>query len=132
MSKERTLYEPANWQLIAVLPIVYEVFPKIVYNRISSQLFGRQSFDKYGCTSGMRIVDARLCAELFTNIHLEFHMSLWILSMDMRKAVETIDHRALVEALRSRHLPEEHVALVSLLHTNQNANVNHSSEFPVQ
>ena len=42
------------------------------------------------------------------------------------------DHRILMEALRSRHLPEEYVALLSLLYSNQKASVNHSSEFPVQ
>ena len=48
-------------------------------------------------------------------------MPLWILSIDMRKAFDTIDHRALMEALRSRNLPDEYVALLSLLYTNQMA-----------
>ena len=61
----------------------------------------------------MRIEDAFVCVEIIINIHLEFHMPLWILSMDMRKAFDTIDHRALMEALRSRHLPKEYVALLS-------------------
>ena len=38
-----------------------------------------------------------------------------MLSMDMRKAFDTIDHLALVQALRSRGLPESYVSLLSLL-----------------
>ena len=60
----------------------------------------------------MRIEDALLCIEIQINTYLEFHMPLWILRMNMRKAFDTIDHRALIEALRSRNLPEEYVAFV--------------------
>ena len=75
----------------------------------------------------MRIEDALLCNEILVNIQLEFHMQLWILSVDMRNAFDTINHRAFMEALRSRHLPEEYVTVLSLLHSNQKMNVNHSS-----
>ena len=43
-----------------------------------------------------------------------------------------MDHRALMQALRSRNLPDEYVALLSLLYKSQKATVNHSSEFPIQ
>ena len=61
-------------------------------------------------------------------------MPLWILSIDMCKAFDTINHHALMQALRSRNLPDEYVALLLLLllYTNQKASVNHSSEFPIQ
>ena len=50
----------------------------------------------------------------------------------MREAFDTIDHCALIEALRSRHLPEEYVAFLFSLYINQKTHVNHSSQFPVQ
>ena len=50
----------------------------------------------------------------------------------MRKVFDTIGYRALMQALRLRNLPNEYVALLSLLYTNQKANVNHSSEFLIQ
>ena len=36
-------------------------------------------------------------------------MPLWILSIDMRKAFDTIDLHALMQALRSRNLLDEYV-----------------------
>ena len=59
-------------------------------------------------------------------------MSLWMISMDMRKAFVTIDHIVLMRALRSRGLPEEYVSLLSVLYSNQKASVNGSSEFKIQ
>ena len=37
LPKEGKLDEFSNWRLIAVLQIVYKVFSKTIYNRISSQ-----------------------------------------------------------------------------------------------
>ena len=52
--------------------------------------------------------------------------------MDMRKAFDTIDHPALIQALRSRGLPESYVSLLFLLYADQMASVNGSSKFPIQ
>ena len=52
--------------------------------------------------------------------------------MDMRKAFDTIDHPALIRALRSREFPEAYVALLSMLYANQIASVNGSSKIPMQ
>ena len=58
------------------------------------------------------------------------------MNMDMRKAFDTIDHKTLLRALRSRRLPKEYIyiyiSLISILYGNQRASVNHSSEFSVQ
>ena len=59
-------------------------------------------------------------------------MPLWMISMDMRKAFDTIDHIALMRALRSRGLPEKCVSLLSVLYSNQKASVNRSSEFKIK
>ena len=74
-------------------------------------------------------MDLHLTNELKTQ---EFNLELWMISMDMRKAFDTIDHKALLRALRSRGLPEEYISLISILYGNQRASVNRSSEFPVQ
>ena len=86
----------------------------------------------YEPTSRMRMEDALLCTEIVINIHLKFHMPLWILSMDIRKASDTIEYDVLMEATCSRNLPEDYVALLFLLSTNHKASANHSSEFPVR
>ena len=70
--------------------------------------------------------------KLQSSTHQEFNLPLWMVSMDMRKAVDTIDHPAVIRALRSRGFPEAYVALLSMLYANQMASVNGSSNFPIQ
>ena len=55
-----------------------------------------------------------------------------MLSMDMRKAFDTNDHWALIQALRSKGLPNEYVSLLFLLYANQSGSVNRSSVFAIQ
>ena len=91
--------------------LYFKIFSKLENHRISSHLFQRQSFDQHGFTSDNRIEDALLCAEVAIEHHQEFNLELWMMSMDMRKAFDTIDHKALLRALRSRELPEEYISL---------------------
>ena len=132
LPKDGDLNELSNWRPIAILSIFYKIFYKLIYNRISSHRFQVQSFDQHGFTPGIRIEDAILCTEIAMEYHEEFNMPLWRISMDIRKAFDTIDHIALMRALRSRGLPEEYVSLLSVLYSNQKASVNGSSEFKIQ
>ena len=80
----------------------------------------------------MRIKDALFCSEVAIEPHQEFISSLWVLIMDMPKAFDTIDHTALVRALRSRRLPEPYVSVLCLLYAKKMASANGSSKFLIQ
>ena len=132
LPKDGDLNELKNCRPIALLPIFHKIFSKLIYNCISSYLFSQQSFDQHGFTPGIRIEDALLCAEVVIEHHLEFNLELWLLSMDMRKAFDTIDHHALMQSLRSKGLPDAYISLLSVMYTNQKASANGSSTFPIQ
>ena len=132
LPKDGDVKEFSNWRRTALLLIFYNIFAKLVYNPISYHLFQRQSVDQYGFTPDIRIEDALFCAEVAIEHHQELNLPLWMLSMDMRKAFDTINHPALVRALRSRGLPEAYVSLLALLYANQMASVNGSSKFLIQ
>ena len=117
LPKDWDLNELANWQPIAILPIFYKIFAKLIYNRIASRLFQVQSFDQHGFTPGIHIEDVILCAAIAIEYHEEFNMPLWILSMGMRKTFDTIDHSVLMRALRLKGLPTEYVSVLSILYT---------------
>ena len=104
LPKDGDLNKLTNWRPIAILPIFYKIYSKLVYNRISPYLFKYQSWDQHGFTPGIRIEDALLCAEVAIEHHLEFQLPMWMLSMDIRKTFNTIDHSALMQSLRSKGL----------------------------
>ena len=78
LSKDGDLNELTNWRPIAILPIFYKIYAKLIYNGISPQLFQHQSWDQHGFTPGIRIEDALVCAEITIEHHQEFQLSLWI------------------------------------------------------
>ena len=62
-------------------------------------LLNYQSWNQHGFKFGIRIEDVILCAEVAIEHHQEFTLFLWMRSMDMRKAFDTSDHVALMQAL---------------------------------
>ena len=100
--KDGDLNELTNWRPIAIHLIFFKIYATLIYNCISPQLFRHQSWDQHGFTNGIRIEDAFLCAEVAIEHHQEFQLPLWMLSMDMRKAFDTIVHATLMRTLRSK------------------------------
>ena len=71
----------------------------MVYNRIAHTLFSWQSEEQHAFTPDKRIEDALLYAEVVTEYSLEFNVPLWLLSMDLRKAFDTISHEQFLLSL---------------------------------
>ena len=55
---------------------MYKIFSILLYNRIAPVLSAAQSRDQTAFTSGVRIEDALICAEVMIGNALEFNMPL--------------------------------------------------------
>ena len=64
LPKDGNLREVSNWRPIAILPIMYRLYARMIYNRLSSSLFSQQSIDQHAFTLGIRIEDALMSAEV--------------------------------------------------------------------
>ena len=120
-----------NWRPIAILPIMYKLFARLLYNRISPTLFSWQSADQHAFTPGKRIEDALLHAEIIIEHSLEFNVPLWLLSMDLRKAFDTVSHEHLLLALGYHGLDPAYIALLQRLYKNKSGAVNESRHFKI-
>ena len=87
-----------------------------------------QSWDQHAFTPKIRIEDALTCAEITIEYALEFQVPLWLLSMDLRKAFDTVDHQALFQSLCLHGISEAYVVLLKALYSNQSGSV-HGSQF---
>ena len=105
LPKHGDLTQSSNCRPIAILPILYNFFALLLYHRLSKNLFQHQSFDQHAFIPERRIEDALLCFETMTEYALEFNVPLWILSMDLKQAFDTIDHEALFQGLREHDVP---------------------------
>ena len=111
LPKDGDLSSVSNWRPIAILPVIYKLFARFLYNRISPQLFRAQSRDQHAFTPQVPIEDALFCTELSIEYALEFQTSLRLLSMDLRKAFDTIDHDALFASLQLHGIDDGYVSL---------------------
>ena len=80
----------------------------------------------------MRIEDALLCAEAVISHSLEFNIPVWLLSMDLRKAFDTVSHQKLFEALGHHGIDFSYIELLRALYRNQSGSVHESRYFNIQ
>ena len=112
----------ANWRPIAILPITYKLFTRLLYDRLSPILLKNQSSEQHAFSPGIRIEDALLCAECAIEHALEFNIPLWLLSLDLRKAFDTVDHQSLFQALEFHGISLPYITLLQSLYERANGN----------
>lgn len=121
-----------NWRPIAILPIMYKLFARLLYNRISPTLFNWQSEHQHAFTPNRRIEDALLYAELVIEYALEFNTPVWLLSMDLRKAFDTVSHDQLLICLGYHGLDPAYITILQKLYQHQTGAVNGSRHFSIK
>ena len=62
---------------------------------------------------------------------MEFNSPLWLLSMDLRKAFDTINHKELCRALGYHDLSPEYIEFLKILYKDQAGIVNGSRHFSI-
>ena len=110
--KQGDLSVPSNWRPIAILPIFYKIFSRMLYHRLLPQLDSHQHFDQYGFRPGVRIEDALLVAESLISKTLEWNVPLWMASLDLKKAFDRVQHDYLFAALQEQHIDDSVIALL--------------------
>ena len=79
-----------QYQAIAILPIFYNIFSRMLYHRLLPQLDSHQNFDQCGFRPGVRIEDALFEAENLISKTLEWNLPLWMASLDLKKAFDRV------------------------------------------
>ena len=132
LPKSGDLLNAANWRPIAILPVLYIVFSKILHFRLCPILEKHQSDDQFGFRAKRRIDDVFIILESVISKSMEFNMPLWMASLVLRKAFDRIEFTPLFEALRIQEVPESYIALLSALYSEQVGQVNGSEFFDIQ
>ena len=132
LPKSGDLSDALNWRPIAILPILYKIFSKMIYTRINGILNFHQSDEQIGFRSGFRIEDAFLVFESIVEMSLEYNVDLWIISIDLRNTFDQIEHVALFDAMREHQVPEAYIHLIGALYSNQSGKVDNSDHFEIR
>ena len=130
--KSGDLQNPANWRPIAILPILYKIFPRMIYHRLHPILDRHQSNDQFGFRPACRIDDAFIVLENMIGKSIEFNTPLWMASIDLRKAFDRIQYGPLFKAIRGQGISDSYIALLTELYRDQWGHVRGGSYFQIQ
>ena len=107
---------------MAILSITYNIFARLVHDRIQHQLLSHQSEDQFGFRPGRSTSYALFILESMLSKGVEYNVPVWVMMIDLRKAFDRVDHKALFHALRYQMDPE-YVKLLERLYQHQHGNV---------
>ena len=87
------------WRPVAVLSITYKIMARLLYSRLRSQLDGCQSEEQYGFRASRSTSHALIVMESVVAKSIEYGTPVWVVSVDLRKAFDRVEHAALFNAL---------------------------------
>jgi hypothetical protein len=114
---------PGNYRPIAVIPILYKLFSRMLCNRLTKYIMEHQSVDQAAYRKGFSTADHLLTVSLLIEKSGEFNYPLWLALVDFEKAFDTVEHSPLWKVLEQQGVPSHYIKLLELLYTDQQAYV---------
>ena len=119
---------PSNYRPIAILPILYKLFSRMLCKRIQVDIINNQSVDQAAYRKGYSTVDHLLCTTLLMERAAEWNVEMWFGLVDFEKAFDTVEHEMLWDALSTQGVGNNYVWLLRALYDGQSATVVSSTE----
>jgi hypothetical protein len=119
---------PKNYRPIAILPILYKLFSRMLCTRLSKYVLLRQDVDQAAYRPGYGTEDHLLTMALLIEKAAEFRSPLWFALVDFEKAFDMVEHAALWGVLKRQGIPHHFIVLLQTLYTGQVACVQANSK----
>ena len=126
---------PAMYRPIAILPVLYKLFSKMLCERLTPHIMKHQSVDQAAYRKNFSTADHLLAAAQLIEKSQEYNFPIWLALVDFEKAFDSVEHSALWEVLRRQAVPEHYIQILQRLYSKQIATVQagvRSREFSMQ
>ena len=124
--------DPNNWRPIAILSIAYKIFSRVVFSRLQAGLDVQQADDQFGFRPHRSVDHALLILESVVGKCVEWNLPIYIVSVDLRKAFDRVEHVALFAALSRMGVQSEYINLLQLLYQRMQGVVGSEPRFPIK
>ena len=124
--------DPNNWRPIAILSITYKIYMRILFGRLHADLDVQQADDQFGFRPRRSVEHALLVFESVVSNSVEWNIPLYIVSVDLRKAFDRVEHAALFRALATMGIHIEYINLLQLLYADMQGIVGTEPRFPIK
>jgi hypothetical protein len=107
---------PCNYRPIAVLPVMAKLFSTVLYNRIAVDIDANLSPEQFGFRPNRGCADAVHVVRMVGEKSLEWGEDLWVATLDVEKAFDTVHHSSVFEGLITSGIPMSMVAVLRRLY----------------
>ena len=114
---------PSNYRPIAIIPLLYKLFARLLYNRLAPLLDAHQTPDQAGFRHDFSTDDHLFATRILGEQSHEWQLPLWVSAIDFKKAFDTIDQNKLWQALHRQGTPTEYIHMLQSLYSQQTATV---------
>jgi len=126
---------PQNYRPIAIIPMLYKLFARLLYNRLEVLLDKQQTPDQAGFRHNYSTADHLYTLTILHEQAAEWQLNLWVAAIDFKKAFDSINHDKLWQTLKEQHVPSAYIKLLQELYAQQDATVKtdqHSRRFNIK
>jgi len=114
---------PQNYRPIAIIPLLYKLFSRLIYNRLEAQLNEHQCSDQAGFRHNFCTEDHLYTLTMIQEKSYEWQLGLWTATIDFKKAFDTVSHKQLWRTLRQQGVSPPYVQLLRALYADSTATV---------
>ncbi|EYC43821.1 hypothetical protein Y032_0480g2243 [Ancylostoma ceylanicum] len=107
-----------NYRPICLLSVAYKLFTRIILNRIERTLDEGQPCEQAGFRKGFSTIDRIHTVTRFIEVSREYKMPLCLTFIDLRKAFDTVEIEAVLEALGNQGAPIQYIRIFRVLYNN--------------
>ena len=121
--KKNDARQVKNYRPIAITPILYKLFSRMLCNRVQSTIFSSLSPDQAAYRPGFSVEDHLLSLTLLLERSREWSQDLFLGLCDFEKAFDTVEHAELWKVLAEAGVQRPYIGVLKKLYAGQSANV---------
>ena len=114
---------PSNYRPISIIPLLYKLFARLLYNRLAKRLDEHQTPDQAGFRPDFSAADHLFTITILHEHAQEWQVPLWTAAVDFKKAFDSISHDRLWQTLQRQNIPQQYIRLLRCLYEDQTATV---------
>uniref|UniRef100_A0A7I4YIY3 Reverse transcriptase domain-containing protein n=1 Tax=Haemonchus contortus TaxID=6289 RepID=A0A7I4YIY3_HAECO len=107
-----------NCRPICLLSVIYTLFTRVILNRIGRILDEGQPCEQAGFRKGFSTIDHIHTLTRLIEVSREYKMPLCLTFIDLKKAFDTVETEAVIEALGNQGVPTQYIRMLRELYDN--------------
>jgi len=112
---------PQNYRPISIIPMLYKLFARLLYNRLLPILDQRQSPDQAGFRPNRSTTDHLFTIAILQETADEWQVPMWAAAVDFKKAFDSVTHRGIWDALQQQGVDQGYIELLRSMYRGQTA-----------